>query len=198
VTHAPNTTPAKSTQWKPTPELLQEYCRSRIETVRQNALKRGSTEIVAMCDAELANRVPAKKGHAAHASPRHSSTDFVSEYHFVCAGDRGVTVLSDGRFKTGSWVVAEATVIQSLRYGAIVALHESRSTPSYRQGRIVDFALTVRNMLAENVEKTETGIEFLVVSTPEPLNWIGDATGEKGYRWEAVTQSAAPPARGGI
>jgi hypothetical protein len=41
---------------------------------------------------------------------------------------------------------------------------------------------------ADNHEITEEGIEFLVQSTDQPYDWVGTATGEKGYRWEKLVK----------
>jgi hypothetical protein len=151
-------------------------------------MRHAEQAIVAMCDEELVRRVPPKKARQPKVSPRHSASDFVSEYHFVCSADRGVTILLDGRFKTGSWVVDEANVKRSIEYGGMVALHESRGSLSYRQGRIVEYAITARTMLPNDDEKTSTGIEFLVEPTQTPLEWFGEATGEKGYRWDKIVR----------
>jgi hypothetical protein len=48
--------------------------------------------------------------------------------HFVCRNDLNVTDYGDGTFDTGFWKVSRAHC-SMVEY---VALHESRSTPSYR------------------------------------------------------------------
>jgi hypothetical protein len=101
-----------------------------------------------------------------------------------------VTEDSAGKFRTGSWVVAENNVQKSLKYGAYIALHESKPEASYRQGRLLGYRRTIRDMLADEnggETKTEEGIEFLVEDTGQSYLWIGEATGEKGYKWSSVS-----------
>lgn len=38
--------------------------------------------------------------------------------------------------------------------------------------------------------KTEEGIEFLVEETAQPYSWVGEATGEKGYKWSKISTNA--------
>ena len=54
----------------------------------------------------------------------------------------------------------------------------------------MDYKLTERNMLREGETKPQTrmGIEFLVEATDEPYDWVGDATGEKGYKWSDLAE----------
>ncbi len=97
-------------------------------------------------------------------------------FHFVCAKDKDV-VLDGKHFRTGIWAVAEKHVIVGIRLGAYVALHEARSKPSYRQGKIVGFEKKARP-----TKKIPNGIEFLVEPFDQPLEWVGDGTGEKGFK----------------
>ena len=145
---------------------------------RSERLKR--PDLRATIEAELASRAE-RATRESVARPQRRTGKVVTEYHFVCANNRGVTTDADGTFRTGSWVVAEDRVKASLAHGAIVALHGSRGEPSYRQGELIGYRFTQRDM----IDKDNIGIEFHVrPSTLGPLMWVGDATGEKGYRYE--------------
>ena len=160
-----------------TAEKLSSLDLAKLKAVRENAKRKDVAELVAMCDAEISSRKPPL-------SPRIRKTvdaeigDVVTEYHFVCRGDRGVTFNSDGTFWSTSWVVAEDVLRNSMRYGAKLALHNSKAEPSYRQGvvkayrRVDDFA----------DGEVESRIDFLVVPDDTPLNWAGSGAGEKGYK----------------
>lgn len=175
-----------------TAEKLRTLSLPDLKSLRDNAIKKDAQEIVALCAAELGNRnepvgrkqtssrsKPAKKAVAA--SPVPSSTYFVSEYHFVCRGDKGVRELPDGNFTTAAWAVSETVVAESLKHGAILALHEAKEEPSYRQGKIVSFE-RVNTYDGDQ----ELRIGFLVESTPDALEWFGDGAGERGYRWAKI------------
>jgi hypothetical protein len=180
---------AKSYTHNYTPEKLARETRENVETIRKNAARLGSDDLVDLCDRDLEARPSPKVKQSKKTFPRFSNTDVVTGYHFVCGRDRGVTQASDGKFWSGSWVVAEANAKNSLKYGAYLALHESRSEASYRQGQILDFRRSPRNMLGgKQGEETriEEGIEFLVQETNESYDWVGEGTGEKGYRWTKI------------
>lgn len=34
--------------------------------------------------------------------------------------------------------------------------------------------------------KIEEGIEFLIEETAQSYSWVGEATGEKGYKWSKI------------
>jgi len=184
---------AKSYTHNYTPKKLALESRQNVDTIRKNAARLGAIDLVEMCDRDLASRpsTKSKRNHEIH--PKHSETDVVTGYHFVCERDRGVTQIGDGRFWSGSWVVAEVNVKNSLKYGAYLALHESKSDASYRQGQILNYRRSPRDMLEGNESspevKTEEGIEFLVQETNEPYAWVGTATGEKGYRWTKIVST---------
>lgn len=91
--------------------------------------------------------------------------------HFVCRNDLNVTDYGDGTFDTGFWKVSRAHC-SMMEY---VALHESRSTPSYRQGRVIRWKVVVRD--------EGPRIVFTVRQEGPPRQWVGRATGEKGYAW---------------
>jgi hypothetical protein len=168
-----------------TPEKLTLASRKELETIRKNAVRLGVGDLIELCDNELNARGPQKVPRTKRTQAEHSETDVVTGYHFVCGGDRGVTLIGDDRFWSGSWVVDEGNIRKSLRYGAYLALHETKADMSYRQGQIVDYRRSPRDM----VSKTEDGIEFLVRQTDEPYAWVGAGSGEKGYRWTKVVSA---------
>ncbi len=172
-----------------TPEKLAAKTKKEIEVIRENALKKGASDLVEMCDLDLEMRKPAAKSRSTTTISAHSSDAFVEGYHFVCKNARGVAEDSAGKFRTGSWVVAESNVQKSLKCGAYIALHESKPDTSYRQGKLIGYRRTVRDMLADEnggETKIEEGIEFLVEETMQPYSWVGEATGEKGYKWSST------------
>jgi hypothetical protein len=180
-----------------TPEKLALESRKALETIRNNAVRLGANDLIELCDSELNARVPQKDKRAPRTQALHSEADVVTGYHFVCQRDRGVTAVGNDRFWSGSWVVAEVNVRASIKYGAYLALHETKSDLSYRQGQIIDYRRSPRDMLspADEGGKTEEGIEFLVQETSEPYAWVGAGAGEKGYRWtKIVTAHSSEPA----
>jgi hypothetical protein len=178
------------------PEKLALLSRADVETARKNALRLDVEDLVRMCELDLEKRAPLKTKRAKQVQPKDSPSDFVGGYHFVCERDRGVTLIGDGRFWSGSWVVSEANVRKSLQYVAYLALLETKSDVSYRQGQILNYRRSARDMLPawDQVTKTrnEEGIEFLVQETNEPYSWIGGGSGEKGYRWTKIVGTPKP------
>jgi hypothetical protein len=162
-----------------TPEKLSGWDTLKLRTLRENALARGATDVVEMCDRELEARKPAR---ASRESAEHSHNSYVSEYHFVCAKDRGVLAAGPGRFWSGAWIVDEANVKKSIEFGAHLALHETKAEPSYRQGKVIDYRRGARDM----IDKDNEGIEFLVEETDQSFKWQGGGSGEKGYKWEEL------------
>jgi hypothetical protein len=161
--------------------------------IRERALKHGAGDLVELCDRDLSSRPLPQKKRAHLKQTHHSASDVVTGYHFVCERGRGVTEIGDGRFWSGSWVVAETNARKSIERGAYLALHEAKSEVSYRQGTIVDYRRSPRDMVPESETgappQIEEGIEFLVQETDLPYTWVGDGSGEKGYRW--ANQSTA-------
>jgi hypothetical protein len=187
---------AKTYSHNYSPEKLAQQSRENVETIRKNAIRLGAIDLVEMCDRDLESRSPRKVKRVGEAHPRLSNTDVIVGYHFVCVRDRGVTLIGDGRFRSGSWVVAEQNIKNSLRYGAYLALHESKSEPSYRQGQILNYQRTPRDMLPSGADgedtRVEQGIEFLVRGTDQPYAWVGAGTGEKGYEWAKISGLPGP------
>jgi hypothetical protein len=172
--------------WNPDKLALQD--RKSVETIRERALKLGASDLVDMCDRDIAARIPARiKASRPNQAGRSRSSGTVTGYHFVCARGRGVTDIGEGRFWSGSWVVAENNARNSAQRSVYLALHESKAEPSYRQGKIVDYRRSPRDMVSDDetgdAPKTEKGIEFLVEETSKAYEWVGDGAGEKGYRW---------------
>jgi hypothetical protein len=173
-----------------TSEKLAAKSKKEVEVIRENALKKGVNDLVEMCDLDLATRKPTRNPRVAATGSAHSSDDFVEGYHFVCQRDRGVTDHGNGQFWTGSWVVAEDNVQKSVKYKSYLALHESKSDLSYRQGRVLDYRRSARDMLADKNDgetKVEEGIEFLVQEDSTPYAWQGGGAGEKGYKWSKIS-----------
>ena len=119
-----------------TPEPLKTLDLSKLKIIRENAERKSASDLIRMCDEELALRSP-KNARKERASSTHAGGDVVTGYHFVCSKGRGVDEDTNGHFRSGSWVVAEANVVESLKYGAYLALHENKNEPSYRQGQII-------------------------------------------------------------
>jgi hypothetical protein len=161
-----------------TPEKLAALDSVRLAQLRANALARSHPEVAQLCEDEVARR-RASKPVRGRKQPSAAQQGTVRGYHFVCQNDRGVALNSDGTFWSGSWVVAEAHAEKSLSAGAYLALHSSRTEPSYGQGQIIGFRTAPRSMIAKHNE----GIEFHVRPESSPYAWTGDGTGEKGYNW---------------
>ena len=177
-----------------TPEKLAELTRVELQQLRDNAIRLNDDRVAALCTEELSRRGTTSRPVSSRKSGQRSHGDVVSEYHFVCERGLGVTDAGDGCFWSGSWVVSESNVTESIKYGAQLALHESKAEPSYLQGEIIDFRRASRDMIA----KTNSGIEFLVRATDRPLDWIGGGSGEKGYRWvPSVRRGSAEAGDGG-
>jgi len=175
-----------------TKEKLAMKDRKAIQTILERATKRRVIDLMEMCEQVLGDMRSQQKRSVSAALHR-SVRDLVVGYHFVCDQGRGVTEANDGCFWSGSWVVAESHVQRSLEYGAYVALHAARNELSYRQGKIINFRKSPRDMLATTVQgehpQIREGIEFLIQETNEPYQWVGDGTGEKGYMWRSHQSS---------
>jgi hypothetical protein len=148
----------------------------QLKVVQENAQKKGATDLIEMCAEALASRKPST--NKAVRQSQKETGDIVTEYHFVCRNDRGVTFNSDGTFWSTSWVVAENVLKKSLKHGAKLALHNSKLEPSYRHGSIREYRLV--DDFAEG--KVESRIDFLIEPDNQPLEWAGSGTGEKGYK----------------
>jgi hypothetical protein len=163
---------------------------SEIQSIRDNAVRHCRQDIVALCDEELAARKPSRPKKAAVRISDNHRGQYVSEFHFVCPKEDGITRNQDGTIWTGTWVVREEHATNALKYGAIVALHTSRAEPSYLQGPIRTWRKgpRERSYSGEQLTQTEEGILFLFEPSDSPLQWKGEATGEKGYGWAHVAE----------
>jgi hypothetical protein len=160
-----------------TAEKLSALDLAKLKVVRANAERNEAADLVAMCDFEKSSRKPAIT-RAATTKVAAEIGDLVTEYHFVCRNDRGVTFNSDGTFWSTSWVVSEDVLKKSIKAGAKFALHNSRAEPSYRQGTIKEY----RRIDDFADGEVESRIDFLVAPDDMPLVWSGSGAGEKGYK----------------
>jgi hypothetical protein len=161
--------------WKPTPEWIAALPLEQLKVVRENAIRSNAQEVVELCDAELARRKPEKaKAHKVSSGKNGDRT--IHGIHFVCPIEKDVEEHPDGTISTGIWVVDKDRLDDAMKVGAYVALHEARSKLSYGQGIIKGWRVRERQGA-----KTRFGIEFDLEPTEKPLQWRGDATGEKGY-----------------
>ena len=160
----------------------------QIKDLRANATKKGATSIVELCDTELLRRKPPRKEKAV---TQDRSGQFVSCFHFVCPKEKEITRNPDGTVWSGTWVVSEENAEMSLRYGGKVALHIARAELSYLQGVIKGWRRSPRrHEYSDGIPvRTQSGIDFLLEPTAEPLQWVGDATGEKGYEWSSKQET---------
>ena len=163
------------------PDSIAKLSLKEIQHLRTNAIRLQNNKVTALCDVEIAKRVPQKKPNIKKGGGQ-AKTGPVIGFHFVCGNDRGVTVNPDGTFSTGTWVVNKGHADRALKLKGYVALHSKRGIPSYRQGTIKAWRLVDREkQYGDLPAKIESGIEFLVQPTDEPYNWVGEGTGEKGY-----------------
>jgi hypothetical protein len=168
-----------------TPALVSALDLSQLRTLRENAVKLGEQEVTTLCDAELAVRAPAKtKEPKAAVRGSRKKGQSVTEFHFICPRGHGVSRNPDGTFWSGVWVVDQVHAVRAVEIGTLLALHESKAHKSYEQGQIKGWRKVGRDRQYGDVPaKREEGIDFLVSPTDEPLVWVGNATGEKGYKW---------------
>ncbi len=160
-----------------------------VKSLRDNAAKRGNRTVVELCEADLLRRNPPRiKRLRPEEGDENRAGYYVAEFHFVCPKETGVTKHSDGSIRTGTWVVAEANAEAARRYGALVALHATRAEPSYLQGTIRTWEKRPREpRYAEGqLVKTEFGIDFIFEPSSNPMPWVGEGTGEKGYAWAPI------------
>ena len=157
----------------------------QVRKLRANAEKLGKEQVITLCDADLASRLPAKKDVQKLKRPPASKPGrYVVGFHFKCARDQGVSFNSDGTFWSGTWVVDESHAARGVEINAYVALHERKSELSYRQGLIKGWRKVEREeKYADRPVKIKSGIDFLLAPTSDPFQWVGAGAGEKGYAW---------------
>ena len=115
-----------------------------------------------------ASRLPSRRSEA---DSRPSRRGRVVGLHFVCRGHKNVHDLPDGTFETGVWVVAE----QHARTVEYVALHETQSEWSYRQGRVLGYRIVEH--------EGRDRVVFRVAPEARCVAWAGEGTMEKSYCW---------------
>lgn len=161
-----------------TPEKLAGLSPKELGNLRENALRRSDTATVAACDDLLLTQRKSKPAVGSGKSPL-AGSGTVAGFHFVCSGDTNVTFNKDETFWSGYWNVAKEHPPRSLEAGCYVALHESKTRPSYRQGKVLNYKVA-----ADPQDKAaKPRIEFLVQPTSESYDWVGAGAGEKGYAW---------------
>jgi hypothetical protein len=169
-------------------EKIAALSNKNIDTLRENAVKRGRQDILDLCNEELARRKPIRTRKVSANTPEDHAGQYVSEFHFVCPNELGITRNQDGTIWTGTWVVAEEHAENAITHGALVSLHSSRAEPSYLQGPIKAWRKSPRQLQysGEQTTQIKEGIDFLFQLSKLPLPWKGDATGEKGYAWTSL------------
>jgi hypothetical protein len=182
------------------PERIAELATGAIKTLRKNAIRLEQNSVLTLCDAELLRRAStSEKAPGGPKLPVESRRgQVVIGFHFVCPQEKGVTRKSDGTFWTGTWVVDQVHAERAAKIRAYVALHTSKSEPSYLQGTVKDWRKSERDrQYAEGrAVKIEFGIDFLGEITNEPYGWNGDGSGEKGYVWGTPKEIAEPSPSG--
>ena len=156
-----------------------------IKILRQNAIRYRNDAVASLCDEAMGKHANSRKASRVKTVSTKSSDESVVGFHFVCPGERGVTLNNDGTVWTGTWVVDTKHAETGSKIGSYVALHRAKSEPSYLQGILKDWRKAPRDSeYAEGQKvKIESGVDFLLELTPDPYAWGGDGTGEKGYVW---------------
>ena len=152
-------------------EKLSALSPPKLEILRQNALRLGEVELARQCEELQQSRKVRANG-----LPSRNETPVVG-FHFVCQNDYEVKFLPDGSFWSGVWAVDQEHCDPAIAMNGYVALHESKSQPSYRQGLIVNWKLEPRTKGAKQL-----GVSFHLTPLTDALDWFGSGSGEKGYR----------------
>jgi hypothetical protein len=175
-----------------TKEKIAEQSNDQIKALRENAEKHNRQDIVELCIEELLFRKPRRSKKSTDLQSADHTGQYVSEFHFVCPNELGVTHNEDGTIWTGTWVVAEEHAESAVRYGAQVALHSLKSERSYLNGTVMDWRKRPRETHYTGDQETQTkeGIDFLVKLSDKPLTWAGDGSGEKGYSWRLIVEAS--------
>jgi transcriptional regulator with XRE-family HTH domain/predicted RNase H-like HicB family nuclease len=109
--------------------------------------------------------LPPHAGRAAERASRQTEGKKLRRgIHFVCRDDKGVSELADGTFESRAWRVSRANV-EAAEY---IALHQSKASPSYRQGRIIGYRFDT---------KRPDRYVFVCEAEPTSLAWPGNAKG---------------------
>jgi hypothetical protein len=173
-----------------TKENIAARSTGEIESLRDNAAKRGRQDIVQLCDEELMRRKPVRVRKVSKGFNEDRAGQYVSEFHFVCPDELDVVRTEGGTIWTGTWVVAEKHAENAVRYSALVSLHSSKAELSYLQGTVTGWRKSPREARysGEQLTQTKEGIDFLFQPSNVPLPWKGTATGEKGYAWAPLPE----------
>jgi hypothetical protein len=162
---------------KHTPDSIKKYTLNQVKTLRENALKLNASDIVGLCKSEIARRRAPKKVKAQIAGTI-SRDRPVLGFHFVCPRAKGVERIQ-GTIWSGTWVVKIDHARRALQFGSYVALHVSKSSPSYLQGIVKGWLATERKSPESKIKR---GIDFLLEEMNDvPVVWRGDGAGERGY-----------------
>jgi hypothetical protein len=179
-------------EW-PAEKIAQLKTLEEVKSLRDNAAKRGNQTIVDLCEADLIRRKPPRiRTLRPEGADESRAGHYVSEFHFVCPNELGVTRNQDGSIRTGTWVVAAANAEAAQKYGSFVALHTTKAEPSYLQGVIKSWQKRPRESKYADGQlvKTEFGLDFLFEPSNNPLPWKGEGSGEKGYAWAPIPASS--------
>jgi hypothetical protein len=168
-----------------TEEKLAALDPKKLRIVRENAKRKGVASLVHLCDQIIGSRELPRAPKST--SLKSETGEIVEEYHFVCRNDRGVTMNSDGTFWTASWVVDQAVAQESMKYGARLALHNSKQEASYRQGTITE----LKRVEYPEDGKIKSRIDFKVSPDSSPLQWAGRSAGEKGYKRRKIVETSS-------
>jgi hypothetical protein len=175
-----------------TTEKIAKESDKGVKSLRNNAAKLGNQEVVTLCDAELIRRKPAPiKRERPEGADETRIGQYVSEFHFVCPNELGVTRNQDGSIWTGTWVVATANAKAGEKFSSLVALHTTKAELSYLQGTIKAWRKMPREprYAEDQLVKTNFGIDFLFDPVNTPIPWKGEGSGEKGYAWLPIPSS---------
>jgi hypothetical protein len=127
------------TDW--TAERIAALPTAQIKILRENAVRCVNDAVAALCDAAIAKRGPSRDRSLRVKIASASRTDeVVVGFHFVCPQGKGVTSNGDGTVWTGTWVVDKVHAELGSKRGAYVALHLTKSEPSYLQVIITGLA----------------------------------------------------------
>ncbi len=164
-------------------ERISKMSREEIKALQANAQRLGATEVLDLCKTAL---TPARSGNPKHVGVHNRGRPVIG-FHFVCPTETAVTKNLDGTVWTGTWVVDQKHAERGARIGAYVALHTTKSQPSYLQGTIKDWRKAEResHYAEDTPARIRYGIDFLLEPTDSPFEWQGDGAGEKGYAYSS-------------
>lgn len=152
-------------------ENVKQLDTQRVQNLRTNALNLGNEEVAHLCDEVLLERNVINRRPKRH----------IVELHYHCPNRLNLKEVEGGRFRSGNWVIAEQHCDPAIQHGAILALHTSRSAKSFFQGKVVAWETAPPEKGPNDLELHRA--IFVVEPTSDPLEWVGDATGERGYKW---------------